>query len=87
MEYLAVEPKVHGSLALASRPNRRQPGEKPRSLKAALYDSEALSRSILDASADCIKIVSCDGTIELMNAPGLCAMEVDSLDHVVGREW
>jgi len=49
-----------------------------RSLKAALHDSEALSRSILEPSADCIKILSCEGTIQLMNPPGLCAMEPSS---------
>lgn len=57
------------------------------SLEAALYESETLSRSILDASADCIKILSSRGEIELMNAPGLCAMELSSLDLVLGRYW
>jgi diguanylate cyclase (GGDEF)-like protein/PAS domain S-box-containing protein len=87
MEHVAVEPQVHGSRAIASEPIFGSHCIKPRSLRAALHNSEALNRSILEASADCIKIVSRDGMIELMNAPGLCAMELASLDHVVGREW
>jgi diguanylate cyclase (GGDEF)-like protein/PAS domain S-box-containing protein len=72
------------------RPNRcrdRQCGRLPRSLRSALHDSEALNRSILESSADCIKIISSDGSIELMNAPGLCAMELDSPYQVMGRDW
>ena len=34
------------------------------SLETALHDSEALNRSILEASADCIKIVSFEGEIQ-----------------------
>lgn len=54
---------------------------------AALRQSEALNRSILDASADCIKIIDLDGALRLMNSPGLCAMEIDSIDHVQGKQW
>jgi diguanylate cyclase (GGDEF)-like protein/PAS domain S-box-containing protein len=59
----------------------------PASLEAALRESETLNRSILDASADCIKILSTTGEIQLMNAPGLCAMELGSADQVKGRVW
>jgi diguanylate cyclase (GGDEF)-like protein/PAS domain S-box-containing protein len=41
----------------------------------------------LEASADCIKIISLNGTLEMMNAPGVCAMELDSEDQVVGKHW
>ena len=57
----------------------RSPGE--------IADAEALFQSILAASIDCIKILSVDGRLELMNGPGLCAMEIDDFDHIVGREW
>lgn len=87
MGYLTAEPRAYDPAALASQPNHRPGWTKSRSLKAALHDSEALSRSILESSADCIKILSCDGAIQLMNAPGLCAMELESLDQIVGREW
>jgi len=87
MEHVAIELQVHGSRAMASGPKCSPHSRKPPSLEAALHDSEALNRSILEASADCIKLVSRDGMIELMNAPGMCAMELASPDCVVGREW
>jgi diguanylate cyclase (GGDEF)-like protein/PAS domain S-box-containing protein len=52
-----------------------------------LADAQALFESILAASVDCIKILSLDARIELMNGPGLCAMEVDDYDQLVGQEW
>jgi diguanylate cyclase (GGDEF)-like protein/PAS domain S-box-containing protein len=52
-----------------------------------LADSEALFQSILAASVDCIKILSTDGRLELMNGPGLCAMEIGDFDQLVGQEW
>jgi diguanylate cyclase (GGDEF)-like protein/PAS domain S-box-containing protein len=53
----------------------------------ALRESEMLHRSILEASADCIKIISLDGTVEFMNMAGISAMELESADEVVGRPW
>jgi len=52
-----------------------------------LADTEALFESILAASIDCIKILSADGRLELMNGPGLCAMEIEDFASVVGQEW
>jgi diguanylate cyclase (GGDEF)-like protein/PAS domain S-box-containing protein len=53
----------------------------------ALRDSEALHRSILEASVDCIKIVSTDGALQLMNAPGVRALELADFEAVRGRDW
>lgn len=55
--------------------------------ESALRESELLYRSVLQASADCIKIISLDGRIELMNEPGLCAMEIAEPESVIGAEW
>jgi diguanylate cyclase (GGDEF)-like protein/PAS domain S-box-containing protein len=52
-----------------------------------IADAEALFQSIIAASVDCIKILSVQGRIELMNGPGLCAMEIDDFDQIAGREW
>jgi PAS domain S-box-containing protein len=46
-----------------------------------------LLRSILDSSVDCIKVIERDGTLSFMNANGLCAMEIDHPQSVLGRPW
>lgn len=53
----------------------------------ALRGSEQLHRGILEASHDCIKVIGVDGSIELMNAPGMLAMELDSFDKIRGKNW
>jgi diguanylate cyclase (GGDEF)-like protein/PAS domain S-box-containing protein len=53
----------------------------------ALKASERLHRGFLEASADCICILSPDGRIEFTNAPGLRAAEIDSLDDIRGKHW
>lgn len=55
--------------------------------EAALHESDLLHRSVLEASADCIKIIKLDGTVQFMNTPGLRCMEIESLDDVRGRQW
>lgn len=56
-------------------------------MKAALREIETLNRGILDASIDCIKILAPDGTLELINEPGLRALELSSADALIGSEW
>jgi PAS domain S-box-containing protein len=53
----------------------------------AVRESEALYRSILDASADCIVVISLDGGVELINEPGCRALQMRSGDTVLGRPW
>ncbi|WP_338243060.1 sensor domain-containing protein [Aurantiacibacter hainanensis] len=55
--------------------------------EAALSESEMLYRSVVQASTDCIKIVDLDGTVQFMNDPGLCAMEIEDADSVLGQRW
>jgi len=52
-----------------------------------LRESELLYRSVLEASADCIKIVSLDGRLELMNEPGQRTMDVDDFQRLIGKPW
>lgn len=54
---------------------------------AALRKSEAFLRSMLDASADCIKVIERDGTLSFINGQGQCALEIDDAGTVIGMEW
>lgn len=53
----------------------------------ALKESELLHRSVLEASVDTIKIMDLDGRIELMNASGLSAIEIEDFETVRGKNW
>jgi diguanylate cyclase (GGDEF)-like protein/PAS domain S-box-containing protein len=56
-------------------------------VEVALRESELLYRSVLQASADCIKIIALDGTIELINEPGACTLELASAEDIKGKVW
>ena len=49
--------------------------------------SEGFSRSLLQASLDCVKVLSAGGHIEFMNAQGLELNQLQSVDQVMGREY
>ena len=52
------------------------------------WASEAFTRSILESSPDCIKVLSLDGRLDFFSDGGLCAMEVDDFDRQIrGTEW
>lgn len=50
-------------------------------------ESEEFNRSILESSADCIKVLDLDGHLVSMNRPGLCLMEIDDWSEFEGRRW
>ncbi|MDQ3258247.1 MAG: PAS domain S-box protein, partial [Acidobacteriota bacterium] len=52
-----------------------------------LRKSEEFSRSILESSADCIKVLDLDGNFVSMNQPGMCVMEIDDFGEFAGRRW
>ena len=43
--------------------------------------------AILDQSADCIKVIGLNGTVDYMNRNGQCAMEIDDFCMVAGQQW
>jgi PAS domain S-box-containing protein len=49
--------------------------------------SELMLAAILDQSADCIKVISAQGTVDYMNRNGQCAMEIDDFCAVAGKSW
>jgi PAS domain S-box-containing protein len=56
-------------------------------LEERLRQSEEFNRSILESSVDCVKVLSLDGNLLSMNAPGLCIMEIDEFSDFQGRRW
>lgn len=48
---------------------------------------EELTRSILDSSPDCIKVIDSDGTLLLMNEGSLQQMEIDNPDAYINQSW
>jgi diguanylate cyclase (GGDEF)-like protein/PAS domain S-box-containing protein len=53
----------------------------------ALAEKQRLYGSVLEASADCIQILSADGRLQLINAPGLALLEVPDFSELEGRFW
>ena len=45
------------------------------------------NRSILEASVDCIKVLSFNGLVHSMNEKGRCLMEIDDLDQIKDQAW
>jgi diguanylate cyclase (GGDEF)-like protein/PAS domain S-box-containing protein len=55
--------------------------------KLALADSEALNRSVLDASPDCITLLSRDSRILFVNKRGPQAFELNGTESLIGTRW
>lgn len=55
--------------------------------EAALRESEAFARQILDNTPECVKVLDMEGRLTFMSIPGLALMELDSFDCVNGHPW
>ena len=49
--------------------------------------NELLSESVLNASTDCIKVLTPDGHVEFMNANGMQQMGIEDFAEVQGKSW
>ncbi|MET0377332.1 MAG: EAL domain-containing protein [Rhizorhabdus sp.] len=58
-----------------------------KAVEDSVRESEALYRSILEASADCIVVISIEGQVELINEPGRRAMEMGEDATPLGQPW
>ena len=75
----------HGAIPAAPEPESvpatdGQSDDKP----AFTLDSGGFFLSVLNGSTDCIKILRRDGTLEFMNAYGICLMEIDDFAPMKG---
>lgn len=55
--------------------------------EVALRDSEEFSRTVLESSPDCVKVLDTDGRLLRMNTSGMCLLEIDDLSAFCGKEW
>ncbi len=53
--------------------------------EAGLTERETLLRTVIEASPECVKLLSPDGTILQMNRAGLAMLEADAPEQVVGH--
>ena len=52
-----------------------------------LEKSELLSRTILESTPDCLKVLDLEGRIVYMNFNGLCQMEIDDFSTFKNKKW
>ena len=57
------------------------------SITDSVSDSDPFFLSVLNGSTDCIKVLRYDGTLEFMNANGICLMEIDDFAPLRGKSW
>ena len=72
---------------LVSSVKQHELTEQAEEATAALRESEAFSRGILENSPDCVTVFDAAGRLMDMNANGLCLMEIDDFATVKGRLW
>jgi PAS domain S-box-containing protein len=53
----------------------------------ALRESEAFNRSVVDSSADCIKVLDLNGCLLTLNQPGQCLLEIEDCTPLIGTPW
>ncbi len=52
-----------------------------------LQVSEEFSRTVLESSPDCVKVISPSGELLVLNGPGLCLLDIDDAASVLGKAW
>ena len=49
--------------------------------------SEEFSRTVLESSPDCVKVLSPSGELLLINGPGMCLLEMEDIAALLGKPW
>ncbi len=52
-----------------------------------IEESEAFTRSILENSPDCVKLIDIGGRIQFMNINGLCILEIEDFSSIKNQPW
>jgi len=58
-----------------------------RQVEQALRESEAFSRTMLESSPDCAKVLDREGRLQYINQNGQCLMEIDDFASWIGKPW
>ncbi len=58
-----------------------------RAIEIALRESEQFTRSVLDSSSDCMKVIDLKGRLLSMNVMGCKQMEIDDFSVCVNKPW
>lgn len=56
-------------------------------VESALRESEEFNRSIVENSADCVKVLDSHGRLVSMNTPGMHLMEIEDITPLLGTSW
>lgn len=59
----------------------------PKRAETALRESVALNQSIIESSADAVKLIDLEGRLLFMNKPGLAALEVENASELWDKNW
>ena len=59
---------------------------KRKQAEAALEERERLLQTIIDTEPECVKLLSEDGSLIMMNPAGLSMIQADSLESVKGKD-
>jgi PAS domain S-box-containing protein len=52
-----------------------------------IEEGEAFSRSVMESSPDCLKVIDAEGQLQFMNVNGLCTMEIDDFSVFKNKPW
>ncbi|TWU49517.1 PAS domain S-box protein [Rubripirellula reticaptiva] len=52
-----------------------------------LVASEKFARTVLESSPDCVKVLDGECGLQMMNAAGMCQMEIEDFDALRGQPW
>lgn len=61
--------------------------ERERTAQGHLQESEEFNRSLMDGTADCVKVLDLNGRLLLLNEPGMRQMEIDDFSLFCGKDW
>ncbi|HEY5380680.1 MAG TPA: ATP-binding protein [Acidobacteriaceae bacterium] len=77
----ALEERETAAMMLSEELSRRN------EIEDALRKSEEFTRSIIESSADCIKVIGCDGRLVYISPTGMRALGIEDATPILGKQW